>query len=337
MDIPRTQAAIKALTTTLTYQRPPGPGSRVGGGDFFTGLVEFGDHYLGLCTDGVGTKLLLAQALKKFDTVGLDCMAMNVNDMICAGAEPLAFVDYLALATADPDELAALGRGLNEAARQANVTIVGGESAIIPELVKENDLAGTALGVVHRDHLIDGSRIEPGDALIGLASSGPHSNGYTLIRKIVELAGTDLAEPFGDVGSTLGLTLLEPTRIYVRPIMALLKALPGKVHGLANITGGGWRNLARLNRQVTFAVSDPLPVPPIFAWLQEHGQVEAREMYGTFNMGLGFGVVTAPEAANQAVEILTQAGEQARIIGTVEQRHNGEPAVVHSSLELSWD
>ena len=284
MDIPRTQAAIKALTSTLTYQRPPGPGSRVGGGDFFTGLVEFGDHYLGLCTDGVGTKLLLAQALGKFDTVGLDCMAMNVNDMICAGAEPLAFVDYLALATADPQELEAIGRGLNEAARQANVTIVGGESAIIPELVKENDLAGTALGVVRKDRLIDGGRITPGDALIGLASSGPHSNGYTLIRKIVERAGADLNQPFQD--TTLGLALLEPTRIYVRPVMALLERMGDRIHGLANITGGGWRNLARLNRQVSFIVDDPLPVPPIFQWLQENGQVENHEMYGTFNMGL---------------------------------------------------
>jgi len=335
VDIPRTQAAIKALTATLTYQRPPGPGSRVGGGDFFTGLVEFGDHYLGLCTDGVGTKLLLAQALNKFDTVGLDCMAMNVNDMICAGAEPLAFVDYLALATADPEELEALGRGLNEAARQANVTIVGGESAIIPELVKENDLAGTALGVVARDRLIDGSQIAPGDALIGLASSGPHSNGYTLIRKIVEHAGADLTDPFHD--TTLGLALLEPTRIYVRPIMALLEGLGTRVKGLANITGGGWRNLARLNRQVTFDITDPLPVPPIFDWLQEHGRVETLEMYGTFNMGLGFGVVTAQEAAQEAVELLEGAGEQARMIGRVEQRNKGDPAVVHRTLDLSWD
>lgn len=335
MDIPRTKAAIAALAATLTHSRPSGPGAPAGPEGFFAGLVEFNDYYLGLCTDGVGTKLVLASALSKWDTVGIDCMAMNVNDMLCVGAEPLAFVDYLALSEADPAVMEALGRGLAEGARQANVTIVGGESAMVPELVKHFDLAGAALGAVRRDRLLDGSLVAPGDCLIGLASSGPHSNGYTLIRAIVEQAGGDLMQPFGE--TTLGLTLLEPTRIYVRSILALIEALGPALHGLANITGGGWANLGRLNRQVKLVVTDPPPVPPIFAWLQEQGGVQTHEMYSTFNMGLGFAAVVEATAAEGALEYLSQAGEQAWLSGQVRERTDGEPAVVHQPLGLTWD
>ncbi len=335
MDIPRVQVAIAALARNLNFQREPGPGAPAGPEGFFTGMIDFHDFYLGLCTDGVGTKLLLAEALGKWDTVGIDCMAMNVNDMICVGAEPLAFVDYLALAEADPEVMAAVGRGLTEGARQANVSIVGGESAMIPELVKHLDLAGTALGSVRKERMLDGSQVNPGDTIIGLPSSGPHSNGYTLIRAILDHAGTDLNEPFGE--STVGLSLLEPTRIYVRSVMALLEGLGPAVHGLANITGGGWANMGRFGDHVTLDISEPLPLPPIFDWLQRQGDVTALEMYSTFNMGLGFAVVVTTEAATEAVELLERNGEQARSIGSVGRREKGEPAVVHRPLGLSWD
>lgn len=297
-------------------------------------MVEFGDHYLGLCTDGVGTKLLIAEAMQKFDTVGIDCMAMNVNDMICAGAEPLAFVDYLALAGAtSPRVMEELGKGLNEGARLSNITIVGGESAVLPEMVKHNDLAGTAMGVVHRDSVVDGKNIKAGNVLIGLLSSGPHSNGYTLIRKVVDNSGFPLDHPFGN--TTLGLALLEPTRIYVRPIMALLEELGKEVKGLANITGGGWTNLSRLNRKVTFNITDPLPIPPIFNWLQEQGGIAPKELYTTFNMGLGFAVVTSAKSADRAVELLTEQGESAQILGKLTERGKG-PSVIHKPLGLHW-
>jgi phosphoribosylformylglycinamidine cyclo-ligase len=304
--------SAKSLVGTLRFKRQ-GLGAPVDLPVGFTGLIDFGDVLLSMCTDGVGTKLLLAEELGKWDTVGIDCVAMNVNDLICVGAEPLAFVDYIATPEAEPGLWAELGKGLDEGCRQANCTLIGGETSIMPEVVKSLDLSGTAMGYVKKDRVVTGQAVAPGDALIGLAASGVHSNGYTLVRKTVEAAGRRWGEPFG--GTTLGLECLRPTQIYVRSVMRLMAA-PCEVHGMANITGGGLRNLVRWRKDRRIVIDDPLPVPPIFGALQKWGGIEPREMWRTFNMGMGFAMSVPEASVDAALEALKANGP--RVVGRVE-------------------
>ncbi|HLE48333.1 MAG TPA: phosphoribosylformylglycinamidine cyclo-ligase, partial [Candidatus Thermoplasmatota archaeon] len=269
VDTLRQKAAIKALAGAVTFQRK-GLGAPLTGLAHFAGLIDFGDRALAICTDGVGTKLEVAKALKKWDTVGIDCIAMNVNDCICVGAEPIAFVDYIATSDPDPDVTEQIGVGLNEGARQANVTLAGGETAVLPEIVNGWDLAGSCVGFVSKSQILDGSRVRAGDAIIGLASTGLHSNGYTLARKIVASKGLDYGDAFPGgayATRTVGGVLLEPTRIYVKPVLELRDSIA--VHGLANITGGGLKNIPRVNPNFQYALTDPMPVPPVFGRLQE--------------------------------------------------------------------
>ncbi|MET0557965.1 MAG: phosphoribosylformylglycinamidine cyclo-ligase [Solirubrobacterales bacterium] len=254
------------------------------------------DEKLGiaLSTDGVGTKLLIAEELGRYDTVGIDCVAMNVNDVICVGAEPLAMLDYIAVDRADPAICEQVGVGLARGAELAGVEIPGGELAQLGSLVSSVDVSGACFGTVALDAVIDGSAVGPGDVVIGLPSSGVHSNGYTLARSA--LAGI----PFDDdrLGRPLGDVLLEPTEIYVKPILELLRS-EVEVRGLAHITSGGLGNLLRLAATVDYEIDAALPVPPIFALIQERGDVSDAEMYDVFNMGCGFCVVipAADEAA----------------------------------------
>jgi phosphoribosylformylglycinamidine cyclo-ligase len=266
-------------------------------------------------TDGVGSKLIVAERLGRYDTVGIDCIAMNVNDVVCVGAEPIAVLDYLAVEQADADVLAAIGEGLKKGAEQAGVEIPGGEVAILPELIRGHpsphgfDLTATCFGTVALDAVITGERIAPGDALIGLPSSGLHSNSYSLARQALP----DLEEPLGD--TTVGLALLEPTVIYVRAVLELLRSdIP--VHGLAHITGGGVRNLLRLSEAAGFALEDPLPVPPVIELVIERAGVSAQEAWEVFNMGCGFVAVVAPERADAAAAMLARHHPGARRIGT---------------------
>ena len=219
-----------------------------------------GETGIALSTDGVGTKLLVAEQLGRYDTVGIDCIAMNVNDVICVGAQPLAMLDYLAVETADPEREGQIGVGLAKGAELAGIEIPGGELAQLGELVRGFDLAGACFGTVQLDSIVTGSKIEPGDALIGLPSSGLHSNGYTLARSALD--GLDWGEDPGGLGRPLGEALLEPTEIYVKPVLELLGAVD--VRGLAHITSGGLGNLLRLEAEVAYEISDPLPVPPLF-------------------------------------------------------------------------
>ncbi|MGA1848432.1 MAG: phosphoribosylformylglycinamidine cyclo-ligase, partial [Thermoplasmatota archaeon] len=295
VDIINEGKAIRGLISALTFRRE-GIGSQVDVGGHFTGIVEFGDHYLSLCTDGVGSKILIAEQLQKWDTIGIDCMAMNANDVICIGAEPIAFVDYIATENPDPAVLHQVGKGLNEGSRLANLTIIGGETASLPEIVNGIDVAGTCLGFVRKDRVITGRDTMPGDLIIGLPSSGIHSNGFSLVRKIVEDNNLSYISPLEEVvggkewrsksryprymemvegwagpeGSRiLGEILLTPTLVYVREVMELLNALPpGTVHGMANITGGGFRNLARIKEGLRYVIDDPLEVPPVFRLVQ---------------------------------------------------------------------
>lgn len=299
VDIDRKSASIAALVEHLRFRRK-GFGKPIDLPGHFTGLIDFGDMALTLCTDGVGTKLLIADALQKWDTVGIDCIAMNVNDTICVGAEPIAFVDYIAIDKPDERLTSEVGKGLEEGARQSNMTIVGGEIAVLPELVKGFDLAGTCLGAVDKKRIITGQRIEPGDALVALPSSGMHSNGMTLVRKILDKNDIGYKDRVKGLRRSVGLELLTPTTIYVRQVMELLDEFD--VRGMANITGGGLRNLLRLKKGTGFEIDDPIKPQAVFKVLQELGNVSDEEMYQTFNMGMGFSMVVPWKEADEVAK-----------------------------------
>jgi phosphoribosylformylglycinamidine cyclo-ligase len=265
---------------------------------------------IALSTDGVGTKLVLAEQLGRWDTIGIDCVAMNVNDVVCVGAEPLAMVDYLAVDQANSEIAGAIGVGLARGAELAGIEIVGGELAQLGELINGLDLAGACFGTVQLDSLVIGAAIEPGDPVIGLPSSGLHSNGYTLARSAladIPLDDDRLGRPLGDI-------LLEPTEIYVKPIVDLLRS-DVDVRGLAHITSGGLNNLLRLEAEVGYEIGDPLPVPPVFELIQELGEVSDEEMHEVFNMGCGFCVVVAASDEDFAVAALQTHYPDSKRIG----------------------
>ena len=272
---------------------------------------------IALSTDGVGTKLLVAEQLGRYDTIGIDCVAMNVNDVICVGAEPLAMLDYIAIERADPAVCEQIGIGLARGAELAGVEIPGGELAQLGDMVRGFDVAGACFGTVGLDAVVDGSSVQPGDPVIGLPSSGIHSNGYTLARAALEGLPLD-DDPEGRLGRPLGDVLIEPTEIYVKPVLELLRS-EVDVRGLAHITSGGLGNLLRLAAEVGYEVDEPLRVPPIFELIQERGQVGEEEMHDVFNMGCGFCCVVAAGDERAAVETMRRHYPEAKRIGrTVE-------------------
>ena len=312
VDIDASEKATEALIAQIKNVGRKGDGEAIKLDNGFAGLVKLGDGALAMCTDGVGSKLLLAEEMDSLHTVGIDCVAMNTNDLICVGAEPLSFVDYVALDKPDEELMAKLGKGLAEGCKQSNCTLSGGETAILPELVHGFDIAGTSVGYVKQDEIIDGTKIAEGDVLIGLKSSGPHSNGYTLIRKLFN----------GD--KEIGKQLVEPTRIYVKEVMNLIKQVD--VHGIAHITGGGLDNISRINDKFQYVIDNPLPVPSVFDWLQQRGDIEAREMYRTFNMGMGMIIIVDKNDADKSVSLL---GEYAQIVGSVKSGKG----VLHTAID----
>ncbi|CAN5490574.1 phosphoribosylformylglycinamidine cyclo-ligase [soil metagenome] len=279
----------------------------------YANVVRIGDDTgIAITTDGVGTKLVIAEQLGRWDTVGIDCVAMNVNDVICVGAEPIAMVDYLAVDVADADVAAAIGEGLARGAELAGIEIVGGELAQLGELIRGLDLAGACIGVVPLNAMITGSAIEAGDALIGLPSSGLHSNGYTLARRAladVPLDDERLGRPLGEV-------LLEPTEIYVKPVLELIRS-DVDVRGLAHLTSGGVDNLLRLEADVGYEIDSALAVPPVFELISELGGVSDEEMHEVFNMGCGFACVVAAADEGAALESLRGPYPSAARIGSV--------------------
>jgi len=287
------------------------------------------ENGIALSTDGVGTKLLIAEELGRFDTVGIDCIAMNVNDIICVGAEPIAMLDYLAVEKADPDQCEQIGIGLARGAELSGIDIPGGELAQIGDLVKGFDIAGACFGTIRLDSVIDGSAVAPGDVVIGLPSSGLHSNGYTLARKALEGIPMDdlrLNRPLGEI-------LIEPTEIYVKAILDLLKS-SAEVHGLAHITSGGLDNLLRLKSEVTYEITDPLHPQPIFNLIAERAGVHEDEMYEVFNMGCGFFVVVPPEREEDAIALLSERHPGTARIGTVTDAGG---TIVAPSLGIAGD
>ncbi|WP_010476926.1 phosphoribosylformylglycinamidine cyclo-ligase [Thermococcus zilligii] len=274
----------------------------------YAAVLDFGDFYLAMKTDGVGTKVLVAEAVGKFDTIGIDMIAMNVNDLLCVGAEPVALVDYLAVREPDEKVFSEIARGLYEGARQAGIAIVGGETAVMPDLINGFDLAGMAIGIIGDKKVITGEAIRPGDAVIGISSSGIHSNGLTLARKLlIPKYGLD----YEYEGKKLWEWLLEPTRIYVRPVLELLKSV--NVHGLAHITGSGLLNLRRLTNY-GFSLEMP-PMGGIFRLIHDSG-VPLEEMFRVFNMGVGMMAIVPREEKEEALEVLNRYYESFEL-GTV--------------------
>ena len=270
---------------------------------------------IALSTDGVGTKLLVAEQLRRFDSIGIDCVAMNVNDVICVGAEPLAMLDYIAIDRADPEICAEVGVGLAKGAELAGIEIPGGELAQLGEMVHGVDVSGACFGTVALEEIVDGSAVRPGDAIVGLPSSGLHSNGYTLARSALADFALD-EDPEGRLGRPLGEELLEPTEIYVKPVLELLRSAVD-VRGLAHITSGGLGNLLRLAAEVGYEIEAPLPVPPIFELIAERSAAPEAEMHDVFNMGCGFCVVVPVADVEGALRLLRSHYPAAERIGSV--------------------
>jgi phosphoribosylformylglycinamidine cyclo-ligase len=303
--------AVAALVDSLRRIDPGRPTREALGPGHYASVIRIDEHTgIALATDGVGTKLLVAEQLGRWDTVGIDCVAMNVNDLVCVGAEPLAMLDYIAVPAAEADVMRALGTGLRRGAELAGIEIPGGELAQLGGIVTGLDLVGSCFGTVPLDSIVTGAAIVPGDPVIGLPSSGLHSNGYTLVRRALEgipLEDDRLGRPLGDV-------LLEPTTIYVAPALELLRSAVD-VHGLAHITSGGLGNLLRLGAEVGYEIDDPLPVAPIFDLIRERGRVSEGEMHDVFNMGCGFCCVVAAGDEDAALEIARRHHPDAKRIG----------------------
>lgn len=300
VDIERETSAISALAQMLTYKRR-GMGAPLTDVGHYAGLIDFGEYALALTTDGVGTKVLIANEMKRWNTIGIDCIAMNVNDLLAMGIEPLAFVDYIAIQEPDEEIMRQIGEGLAKGAEISRISIVGGETATLPDIIKGFDLAGTCLGVVEKNRIITGENIKKGDAVIGLPSSGVHSNGYSLVRRIVKDSGFSYFDPFPyNRETTIGDELLIPTRIYMEILDA---AREFEIHGLAHITGSGLLKLHRITEH-GFNFSEPLEPQPVFRFLQEEGEVNEVEMYRTFNMGMGFVIVLPESEAKEASKAL---------------------------------
>lgn len=324
VDIQRSDDAVGALVGVLGRIRLDQPSRSVVPSGHYASVLRIAPNLgLALCTDGVGSKIVVAEQADRLETVGIDCIAMNVNDLVCVGAEPIAMVDYLAVEQPDPERLARIAEGLREGAEQANIEIPGGELAVLPEVIRGHpspggfDLCGTAVGTVALDQIIGGEEIRPGDAIVGVPSSGLHSNGYTLARRaLLQDGGLGLDDAPDGLGGTVADALLEPTVIYVRAALDLIRS-DIKVTGLAHITGGGVLNLPRLHGGVGFAIDDPLPVPPVFEAVQRLGGVDEREMWEVFNMGCGFVAVVREDRADDTAALLGEHHPGARRIGTV--------------------
>jgi phosphoribosylformylglycinamidine cyclo-ligase len=306
-------AAVEALVAHLNEIDPGRPSRVVPLPGHYASVIRIDDRTgVAFATDGVGTKMVLAERLGRFDTVGIDCIAMNVNDLVCVGAEPIALLDFILCREANAEVCDQLGVGLRRGAELAGVEIPGGEIAQVGDIVSGWELSASAIGLVQLAAILTGERIEPGDALIGLPSSGLHSNGYTLARRVLE--GVPLDD--GRLGRPLGELLLEPTAIYVRAAVELLRS-EVDVRGLAHITGDGLNNLLRLSREVGYEIDAPLPVPPVFELIQDLGGISDGEMHEVFNMGLGFVCVVASGDAERAIELLGRHHAGSAAIGRV--------------------
>nr|WP_321496549.1 phosphoribosylformylglycinamidine cyclo-ligase [uncultured Methanolobus sp.] len=299
VDIEKEEVTIKALTKGMDYKRE-GLGAPLTGIGHYAGLIDFGEYALALATDGVGSKVLIANEMKRWNTVGIDCIAMNVNDLLAIGAEPISFVDYLALEKHDEDFAAQIGEGLRKGAEISRMSIVGGETATLPDIINGFDLAGTCLGMVKKDKIITGEKVQLGDAIVGIPADSVHSNGYTLVRNIIEQSSYSYHDKFPyNESTTIGDELLIPTRIYMEVLDVIREC---DVHGLAHITGSGLLKLKRVT-SLGFDFYDPIEPNDIFKFLKDEGNVDDFEMYKTFNMGMGFVIILPQDQAEKAASM----------------------------------
>ena len=325
VDITAGYRAVELMKKHISRTKTPGADTEVGGfgGLFEPDLAGMKQPILVSGTDGVGTKLKIAFLMNKHDTIGIDCVAMCVNDIICCGAQPLFFLDYIACGKNVPEVIEQIVKGVCDGCVQAGAALIGGETAEHPGMMPEDeyDLAGYTTGIVDKAKMIDNSRMKAGDVIIALASSGVHSNGFSLVRKVFDVENADLTSPVERLGGkSLGETLLEPTRIYVKPVLALLKE--ADVKGISHITGGGfYENIPRSIPDGLGAKIERsrIRVLPIFDLIAEAGNVSERDMFNTYNMGVGMSIVVAPEDAEKALKILRDSGEDAYIIGEIEE------------------
>ena len=330
VDIDAGDALVEAIKPFAKRTMREGVMGGIGGfGALFEISKKFKEPVLVSGTDGVGTKLKLAFHLNRHDTVGIDLVAMSVNDILVQGAEPLFFLDYFACGKLDVTIATAVIKGIAQGCEQAGCALIGGETAEMPSMYPagEYDLAGFAVGAVEKSKIIDGTRIAPGDVVLGLASSGAHSNGYSLVRKIIDVAQPDLQADFH--GRPLADVLMMPTRIYVKPLLALMAAMD--VKGMVHITGGGLvENIPRVLQPHLTAVlkKDAWTMPPLFTWLQEHGNVADAEMHRVFNCGIGMTVIVAPENAEASMAQLRAAGETVMQIGEIQIRAEGQAQTI---------
>lgn len=334
VDIDAGNQLVDRIKSVSKRTHRPGVMGGLGGfGALFELPTGYREPVLVSGTDGVGTKLRLAMMLNQHDRIGIDLVAMCVNDLVVAGAEPLFFLDYYATGKLNVDIATDVVTGIGQGCELAGCALVGGETAEMPGMYEgdDYDLAGFCVGVAEKSELIDGKKVGPGDVLIGLPSSGPHSNGYSLIRKVLEVSGASADDALGD--TTLGQALMEPTRIYVKALLELIKAQP--VHAMSHITGGGFlENIPRVLPNNTRAVIDTQAWewPEVFNWLQTQGNIETREMYRTFNCGIGMVVVVPADTRDAALATLTAAGESPVVLGTIESAE-GEASVHLTGLD----
>ncbi|MBV9861607.1 MAG: phosphoribosylformylglycinamidine cyclo-ligase [Alphaproteobacteria bacterium] len=317
VDVPEADAGLRNIVARITATWPA-PGSfgavqlPIG---YFANVVDIGGIGLAICTDGVGSKAIIAQMMNRYDTIGIDCVAMNVNDLLCVGAEPVSMVDYIATEQADAAMLDGIAIGLAEGARQAGISISGGEIAQLRDVVRGFDLVGMAIGIVPLDRIIVGRELVPGDVVIGLESSGIHSNGLSLARRVFfERAGVAIDHMFAELGLPLGEELLRPTFIYVREIVDVIREVPS-VKALIHITGDGLMNLPRVAAEIGFVLDELPPPPPILGLIERLGGVPRAEMFEVYNMGIGFCVLVAEADAERVLAILARHRRRAQIIG----------------------
>ncbi len=316
VDIAEAEAGLRHIISRITATWPKsGLGAVQLPIGYFANVIDIGGIGLGICTDGVGSKAIVAQMMNQYDTIGIDCVAMNVNDLLCVGARPLSMVDYIAVEMADAAMLDGIAIGLAEGARQAGISISGGEISQLRDVVRGFDLVGMAVGIVPLDHIIVGRDLQPGDRVIGIASNGIHSNGLSLARRaFFDEAGLSVHHVFPELGCELGAELLRPTYIYVPETLEIIERIP-TVKALIHITGDGLLNLPRVDAEIGFVIDALPPAPPIFDLIEEHGAVERAEMFEVYNMGVGFCVIVTEADVAATLAILARHHRQAWVIG----------------------
>ena len=328
VDVTAGYKAVELMKEHVKRTAVPGVVSGIGGfgGLFAPELSGMKEPVLVSGTDGVGTKIVAAMLMDKHDTIGIDCVAMCVNDVVCCGAKPLFFLDYIACGKNVPEKIASIVKGVADGCVESGCALIGGETAEHPGVMPEEeyDLAGFTVGIVDKDQIIDGSRMEPGDVLVGIASSGVHSNGFSLVRKVFGLTKEKLAIYCEELGQTLGEALLTPTRLYVKPALAAIAA--ADVKAISHITGGGfYENIPRMMKEGCTAKIEraAIPVLPIFNLIQRTGSIPERDIFNTFNMGVGMCMAVSKETADAAVKAINDAGEKAFVIGEVAAGNEG--------------